>query len=1139
MLNAESKLTLPPVPADQADAAVAAWSEPLLMDTYLPGEPDAYPAFLDSRVYQGSSGRVFPLPFHERIAAEKAPHSWEAVHLENRWLRLVILPQLGGRIHVAYDKTADYDVFYRNNVVKPALVGLAGPWISGGVEFNWPQHHRPATFLPTDVSIEREADGAITVWCSDHDPFARMKGMHGIRLRPDSSLIEARVRLFNRSDETQTFLWWANVAAAVNDDYQSFFPTDVRHVADHAKRAVVTFPRVEGEYYGVDYPARVDAAHPDGDRLDWYRNIPVPTSYMVTRTEDDFFGGYDHGRAAGFVHWADRAISPGKKQWTWGNAPFGWAWDANLTDGDGPYVELMAGVYTDNQPDFSFLAPGETKTFSQYWYPITEIGPAQRATREAAMRLDVSADAEGSALRVGLAVTGVHQRVEILVCSADGSTLDSFESSAAPGEPILRDRRMPSGTSLADIIVVALVDGRMLVTVVGAAVQAQLDATTGTGGSDAAAPDAAVAPPQAGDVATVEELVLIGQYLQQYRHATRSPEPYWQEALRRDPSDIRANVSLAGARHSAGRFEEAVALLGTALRRQLAWAPNPSDGEPLYRLGLALLRLDRADEAAEALAKSAWNAAWVGPASLALARLAGAARPADAEALLRTVLRHDAENLQARDLLTLTLRALGRVDEADAVLAATLALDPLDQWARHLAGQPLSDDAPTLLDVALEYASAGYVDEALRVLDIAQTALGSAALGQVNVGPLLGYHRASLLVRVGRVDEARRALAALAVVDPTNCLPSRLDDIRALRDAVRLDPRDGLAWSLLGSWWYDRGRGEDAIEAWEHAAAADLDDAQAALVERNLGVAAYNVLHDPDRAAEHYAAARRRRPEDARLLFEADQLAERRGASASERLAALEARPLLVDERDDLNVVRARLLTAVGRHDEALRLLASRRFQPWEGGEGQVLGAWDDACLAAARAALAAGDPDAARTAIDAALESPDGLGEARHPLQTTAELHLVLGDALSASGDDAGAEVAWTEASRTSGDFAGMATQPFTERSAAAITALHRLGDRTGAADQLARFASYVDQLAITPGAVDYFATSLPTMLLFHDDPQAVHDAEVAALRHAVGTLTAALRDDATAPGGARPGATPTDPTAPAVTSGDDAGRL
>ncbi len=83
------------------------------------------------------------------------------------------------------DKTNGYDFFYRQNVIKPALVGLAGPWISGGVEFNWPQHHRPSTFMPVDIEVERGEDGSVTVWCSEHEPMQRMKGMHGVCLRPD------------------------------------------------------------------------------------------------------------------------------------------------------------------------------------------------------------------------------------------------------------------------------------------------------------------------------------------------------------------------------------------------------------------------------------------------------------------------------------------------------------------------------------------------------------------------------------------------------------------------------------------------------------------------------------------------------------------------------------------------------------------------------------------------------------------------------------------------------------------------------------------------------------------------------------------------------------------------------------------
>ena len=205
---------LPPAPSEEA-GAVKAWVQPVVLPTYEPLPPDPNPMFLETRVYQGSSGRVYPLPFTDRIATEPRERSWNAVHLENEFLRLMILPEIGGRIHVGLDKTNGYDFFYRQNVIKPALVGLAGPWISGGVEFNWPQHHRPATFMPVQYQIERAADGSVTIWCGDHDPMGRLRGEHGVCLHPAKAIVELKVRLYNRTPYTQTFLWWANVGARV------------------------------------------------------------------------------------------------------------------------------------------------------------------------------------------------------------------------------------------------------------------------------------------------------------------------------------------------------------------------------------------------------------------------------------------------------------------------------------------------------------------------------------------------------------------------------------------------------------------------------------------------------------------------------------------------------------------------------------------------------------------------------------------------------------------------------------------------------------------------------------------------------------------------------------------------------------
>ena len=220
--------------------------EKIAIKTYPVGEPEKNPMFFEKRVYQGSCGKVYPVPFIDKVYDTPSMKKYDAVTLENEYVRLVLLPELGGRIYIAQDKkNGNYDFFYRNDVIKPALVGLAGPWVSGGVEFNWPQHHRPATFMPTDVEIEKDKDGSVTVWMSDHDPLTRMRGTHGICLKPGICLVELKARLTNRTPFTQTFLWWANVAARVHDRYESFFPPDVEYVADHAVRAMSSFPEAD------------------------------------------------------------------------------------------------------------------------------------------------------------------------------------------------------------------------------------------------------------------------------------------------------------------------------------------------------------------------------------------------------------------------------------------------------------------------------------------------------------------------------------------------------------------------------------------------------------------------------------------------------------------------------------------------------------------------------------------------------------------------------------------------------------------------------------------------------------------------------------------------------------------------------
>lgn len=1055
-------LVLPNAPASET-APVKAWEEPVVMTTYLPAQPDPNPLFLEKRVYQGSSGKVYPLPVIDRVATEPCEHAWQAVHLENECLRVMILPEIGGRIHVGYDKRNGYDFFYRQNVIKPALVGLAGPWISGGVEFNWPQHHRPATFLPVEVTIERHEDGSVTVWCSDHDPISRMKGMHGVCLRPGCAYLELRVRLYNRTWDTQTFLWWANAATRVHEHYQSFFPRDVRCVADHAKRAVTEFPHSLGTYYGINYGERAlhgvpveerppnfipDGSYPPND-LSWYANIPVPTSYMIVNSQGDFFGGYDHAARAGVVHVANHHVAPGKKQWTWGNHEFGYAWDRSLTDNDGPYIELMAGVYTDNQPDFSYLAPGETKTFSQFWYPIREIGVPDAANLHAALRVVTQ---EGSA-EVHLASTHEIQNATLRL-SSPGSESAVWSGTLRAETPEVI--HLPVANVREKWVLELESGGEVLLRYAPSEIL------------PAAAPVEATEPPAPENIATNDELYLTGLHLEQYRHATRSPEPYWREGLRRDPQDSRINNALGRFHLRRGELAEAEQCFRTAISRLTMRNPNPYDSEACYNLGMAQLFQDRVDDAYDSFYKATWSAAWRGPGYHRLAEIdLRSGRTAAALDHVSRSLRTETENLNARNLRIVILRRLGLTAEADAELSAVLKLDALDVWSRFLQNGAGPAEVGKRLDLAFDLIRAGIVEEADSVLQSGTTAMEF-------------YTRAFVLNLSGQPEAALTCALRASAASPVCVFPSLLDEMKVLQGAIQANPQDPRAPYYLGNFLYDRRRHRDAIEQWESAAELDPNFST---VWRNLGIAYFNVEYDPVKARKAFEKARKAGPDDARILYEEDQLRKRLGDHPAERLAILETQRELVARRDDLSVELAAVYNQVGRPADALSLLLSRQFQPWEGGEGLVLGEYVRAQLLLGRAALAEGNARAAIECFEAADRPPQSLSEARHLLANSSNIEFWLGEAWAAKGESEKARLHWERAVRQRGDFQQMQVRSVSEMTCWSALALRRLGREQEAVSLFAEILDYAAALEKTVPKIDYFATSLPAMLLFDED--------------------------------------------------------
>jgi len=377
-------------------------------------------------------------------------------------------------------------------------------------------------------------------------------------------------------------------------------------------------------------------------------------------------------------------------------------------------------------------------------------------------------------------------------------------------------------------------------------------------------------------------------------------------------------------------------------------------------------------------------------------------------------------------------------------------------------------------------------------------------VGQVNVGTLALYHRALIVSRPGGdpVDALLRARAS----DSRHSLPSRLEDVDALEFGLDADGDDPTAASLLASWHYSRGDFERAIELWELALGSPSDPLTSAIAHRNLGIASYNVLRDSAAALHHFAAARGFAPNDSKLLYEDDQLRLRAGVSPADRRVLLERHADLVAERDDLTVAWVHLLIADGQRDRAEGIMRSCTFQPWEGGEGLVLAAWDATKIAQFHDALERGDGAAARRHLREAIDYPDSLGEGRHPLSNQARLQWLIGLSERALGHEDLAVAAWTAAANYSGDFIGMATREFSDQTCWSIRALTALGRADEASELTERLEQYAVELMATPARIDFFATSLPSLLIFHDDPNEARQAyaqtlleQAAALRTSV----------------------------------------
>jgi len=953
-------------------AQVQVTEDSLTIPTYLVNPPSELPRFYEGTSHQGVQRHVYPYPYNDNLTRTKENRNYHIVYLENEFIKIGVMPGLGGRIFEAIDKTNGYNFFYRQHVIKPALIGMLGYWISGSNAWGFPHHHGATTVEPMDYTIEKKPDGSVTIWMSVTEMLHRMRVLIGYTVKPGSSTVEMTIRPNNPTPYINSFLFWANPAVHANLDYQVIFPPSVEYITGHHKVEMNSWPIADRRYMNYDF---------QGKDISLWKNTGVPSSFFSWKPQEDFFGGYDHGKEAGTAWIGNHYTSPGMKYWTDGNNPTGVMINNGLTDNDGRYIELMAGAYTDNQPDYSWLQPDESKDVTMYWYPIRILDGMNAANTNAALNL--TTDEKGNT-SIRLNATSVYKSAKVLL-TYDGKEKLRETIDINPALPYSKD-----------IAIAPPVNKELLkLTLYNSSNEVILEYQP-KGRSGKPMPKTLEPPAKPEDVKTIEELYLIGLRINQFFNASADPYPYYFEALKRDPSDYRVNTQLGILYSKRKMWEIAEKHLQTAVDRITMMYTRPKDSEALYYLGLVQRELNKKKEAYDHFYDASWNVGWYTPAYRQLAEM-------DCEkGDFKTAIDHvnralstDVNNQKARGLKITILRKLGKLDEAQALAESIIKNDLLDYQSRNelylIKKQLKQNDQAQIILVELErimqdkvqsylefatfYSEGGFYEEAIDIL--------SRLEAKGEQFPMLYYSQGYFWSKLNNKEKAQQYFSKAQKEPYIYCFPFRDEEVSILNEAITFNPKDAMAYYYLGNLYYEL-QPEKAISLWEKSQSIN---GSFYIVQRNLAWAALQFEKDLSKSLSLYKKAFANSKEDPRLIYEYDIVSQNAKVLPKDRYELIfKGNRNLCEKRSETFIRELALLNNLGRYDEVIEILKNHEFVESEGSTN-YRDVYLNAYVLKSRNEFMAGKYKDAIANMQKAMEFPLGRSEQRE-----AQLNYLMG---------------------------------------------------------------------------------------------------------------------------------------------------
>ena len=924
------------------------WQEPLTMKTYLRGADNPNPAFDRTGPWT-----IYPYTMQDDLTEETAEVDYLALCMENEYLRVIVLPELGGHMYSCYDKTAGREVFYRNNVVKPGLVACRGAWISGGIEFNFPQGHTMTTVSPVDYSLREDEDGA-TITVGNIDRVSRMQWTVELSLLEGEAKLRQRTTLYNRTPIKQRHYFWSNSAVPATDDLKLVYPIH---------------KSLSG--WGInDYPIV------DGMDRSWYKNHPWANDIFSLDCEENFFGCYYMNQDAGMVNAGDFSRACGKKFFTWGTGDDGLIWADILSDSDGPYVEIQSGRFVD-QSTWEFLFPYQAFSWEECWYPLHGMGGFVWANDNLALNVEPS-EAGGSLAAMS---TIVMDGAEILIGDGENVLWESGPLDLSPREATRLE--LPASVKLPEQFDVAVYDRDdnelMMYTHPPAFTKAQSVKVTGE--------DKRPEPKPEGECSAEE---FCGRATDRVREKEplRARELY-EKALALDAGHAKAHIGLGLLDYQAGQPEAARDHFAAAVAR------DREEDEALYYQGLAELKLGDLEAAQRPLWKAANRQACELPAKYLLDVISaqgGTTDPVPAPAarvniLFRAVLRRAGAPLdfEAYEGLYEAVEEGLYLDLAEKWLHAAESNDAAEAemtWD-DLRAADTRDDPQTWLEITCDYMEWGMYDDACLLLSKA-----AAEIEAVGTYPEVHYYLGYLLMVLGQSDAGAEMFNTGAQVPPDYCFPSRLESIAVFETALERNPDDARAMYYLGNLLASKFRTDEALELWQKAVALWPEFA---VLHANIG-SVLRAREDVNGAIAAFGKALMCNPLDYHYYLDLERLYEKRGDVAQARLALYENAPDEVRAKWQMASRMADLKVQTKDYDGALELLAAHRYFPWEGATG-TRSIYLGALLGRAEAAVADGRDGDALADYEAALQYPRNLGVGRLTYPSDAPIYMLAAD--------------------------------------------------------------------------------------------------------------------------------------------------